>query len=551
MKSIELENLRAIRKSGKIELNNLNVFLGANSTGKSTILRFFPLIKQTLSRNNDTPLLWYDPEGVDFGSFMESVFAKDHKNSISYTFGFENIDIDLVETSFFEQILNYHFIENESLQKNGFYHGYVSYRFKKDHHTENIIDDVSVKITINGDQNVDKNDDKYVGITVLFNNNEIEFDIKNSCIKIEDRLITFPKDIQFQPVGHFHNLMPDIILTSKSGKEKDRLVEVILKRLAEIMFENIDPRISTENKMMLLLSLKYSSNKNEFLERAIKKTKSKTLQKTFIENLDYIYDHFTILSALFSIHQLNEILQETFLNISYIAPIRATAERYYRVQGLSVLDVDSMGTNVPMILNTMSPSERRNWKTWTRQHFNMEFDTFQEGGHIAINVKKNDDEMYNLADTGFGYSQILPVLLVIWKQKSYKNKSRRKKRFFRDYNVFDESENEKNIIIIEQPELHLHPAMQAKIADMLIEIIKSYPQIQFIIETHSVEIMNRIGQHIEYNNASKKPLNLEEKINIFLVNPLSDDSKNVVQTSYDSEGIIEKWPVGFLSGGIL
>lgn len=50
MKSITIENLRSITSSGELPLNNLNIFLGANSTGKSSILRFFPLIKQTISR---------------------------------------------------------------------------------------------------------------------------------------------------------------------------------------------------------------------------------------------------------------------------------------------------------------------------------------------------------------------------------------------------------------------------------------------------------------------------------------------------------------------
>lgn len=48
MKSIRIKNLRSIEDSQNIQINKCNFFIGANGTGKSSILRFFPLIKQTI-----------------------------------------------------------------------------------------------------------------------------------------------------------------------------------------------------------------------------------------------------------------------------------------------------------------------------------------------------------------------------------------------------------------------------------------------------------------------------------------------------------------------
>jgi predicted ATPase len=47
-------------------------------------------------------------------------------------------------------------------------------------------------------------------------------------------------------------------------------------------------------------------------------------------------------------------------------------------------------------------------------------------------------------------------------------------------------------IIIEEPEANLHPNLQSKLADVFVEIIKYYPEINFIIETHSEYMIRRL-----------------------------------------------------------
>ena len=68
MKSIQVKNFRSFQDSGKIEFNDVNLFLGKNSSGKSSILRLFPLFKQSILHELRGPFMWYD-ETYDFGSF--------------------------------------------------------------------------------------------------------------------------------------------------------------------------------------------------------------------------------------------------------------------------------------------------------------------------------------------------------------------------------------------------------------------------------------------------------------------------------------------------
>ncbi|MFB8605678.1 AAA family ATPase [Enterococcus casseliflavus] len=539
MDSLELKNLRAIQNSGELELNNLNLFLGANSTGKSTILRFFPLIRQTLARNNNSPILWYDSEGVDFGSFKESVYSEDESKDISFKFTFKDMDIAF-SSDILLGALRAHLKKRDKSSLSSNYFFYISFdNIEK----ENIMKSIAFEVAINKDE--------YTKIEVSLNSKTIEFDLKNSTININGK--TIASDISFVVNTNSPKIIPELYYEPKdSDKKRYPLEKLIGEKLMSSMLEKTNPKISIEALYRFVTSLKYYENRETFEEKSLSGVSQKTIQHTFKNNIESIYDYFTIFNILCIIKETNSNLSRFFENISYIAPVRATAERYYRIQGLSVFDVDSMGSNVPMILNSMSSKDRTEWQKWTKENFNIEFETKKSMGHSAIQVKATNGEKHNLADTGFGFSQILPVLLTVWKRLTRKQPDSSANYPYRHSHEYRKNDNKyESLIIIEQPELHLHPAMQAQLADMLIKIIIEHPTIRFIIETHSVVIMNRIGQHIEKDNANIKNHKLEEKINVFLVNPSETGKKNVTFTSFDKEGIIQEWPVGFLSGGIL
>ena len=76
-----------------------------------------------------------------------------------------------------------------------------------------------------------------------------------------------------------------------------------------------------------------------------------------------------------------------------------------------------------------------------------------------------------LTDVGFGVSQVLPVLTEC---------------YFAD---------EGSTLILEQPEAHLHPKVQAELADVLIDVVKNR-NIQIILESHSEHLLHRLQRRI-------------------------------------------------------
>lgn len=89
MKSIEIKNMRCLKDTGIIELPPITILVGENSSGKSTFLRSFPLLKQSFCKRKNGPILWtgdYD-DYVDFGSFSETI-TRDSSRDISFRFEF-------------------------------------------------------------------------------------------------------------------------------------------------------------------------------------------------------------------------------------------------------------------------------------------------------------------------------------------------------------------------------------------------------------------------------------------------------------------------------
>ena len=141
----------------------------------------------------------------------------------------------------------------------------------------------------------------------------------------------------------------------------------------------------------------------------------------------------------------------------------------------------------------------------------------------------------NMVDIGFGYTQLLPIVAIIWKS------------IYMDFERKDGQKIKHELLIVmEQPELHLHPRFQARFADLLTEMI-SYcknekKDIRFIIETHSEIILNKIGENIALEKFDR------EDTNVVLFNAKGENMEKYVEIStYSKDGFLTNWPMGFFA----
>lgn len=216
----------------------------------------------------------------------------------------------------------------------------------------------------------------------------------------------------------------------------------------------------------------------------------------------------------------------------YITPLRAAADRYYRIKNISISELDPNGSNLAMFLHAKSKEELRKISNWIYEDFGFGIEISANHGHASIYILDIDNqEKINITDTGFGISQILPILIEIWEQLKSKSAISR---------VFSIP----SIIIIEQPELHLHPRMQFKTGELFCKAIRIAREnkidLRIIIETHSKEIIDSIGKSIEKETITK------DDASIYIVDKRNDI--NLKESKFDKSGYLTEWPYGFFDG---
>lgn len=246
-----------------------------------------------------------------------------------------------------------------------------------------------------------------------------------------------------------------------------------------------------------------------------------------IYKLCFIYDCFDSIDDYIGVY---------FRQVHYIAPLRATAERYYRLRNLAVDEVDYQGKNLPIFINSLTATQLAKFQAWTDEQFGFKIEIDKSRGHLSLLIQlRGSDKKINLSDTGFGYSQVLPIITQMWELSALPKNA---------YPYYRSSSMIPLVIAIEQPELHLHPAIQARLAKAFIACIdlarKNKRELQLIIETHSETIVNYFGRAIERGLLNKDDVSL-----ILFEKNMGDSYTTVHKSFYDRDGYLHDWPYGF------
>ncbi|WP_405570197.1 AAA family ATPase [Winogradskyella sp. Asnod2-B02-A] len=158
------------------------------------------------------------------------------------------------------------------------------------------------------------------------------------------------------------------------------------------------------------------------------------------------------------------------------------------------------------------------------------------GQASIINVfEKGIKKPINIADKGFGAGQIFTILLKI-AQKINEKKVILKKNFY-----FPQISDANQVVIIEEPEANLHPALQSKLTDLFLDTYTRFG-VRFVIETHS-EYMLRQSQNCVKGLIEKQKCDVK---NIPFGVYYFDENKGPYKMQYDEEGkFIEDFGSGF------
>ncbi len=241
------------------------------------------------------------------------------------------------------------------------------------------------------------------------------------------------------------------------------------------------------------------------------------------------------------VQELNLIHEKLFRSIFYLGPLRNRAERLYSWTGIEPESVGYSGENtVAAILaahnHKISLGYRQPAKPFEEiialklkdmeliENFKVNPISEQRQEYEVKIRTKGSKDWVDLPDVGFGVSQVLPVLVQC---------------FYAPPN---------SIIIMEQPEIHLHPGAQAALADVMIDVINSRENgknrnIQLIIETHSEHFLRRLQRRIAENKVS------QEKVSAYFAS-VSKMPAKLDPLQIDEFGNILNWPEHFFGDEI-
>lgn len=136
---------------------------------------------------------------------------------------------------------------------------------------------------------------------------------------------------------------------------------------------------------------------------------------------------------------------------------------------------------------------------------------------LSIEVKPHGlDSFFPLSSVGIGVSQLVPVLVQCLLTKPG------------------------SVILLEQPELHLHPALQQRLADFFIAMVRSGRQL--IVETHSEYMLSRLRRRI-VEDPDDELLDLAKVV--FAERDRETGLSSYREVELSPLGAIEEWPAGF------
>jgi predicted ATPase len=487
MLSLHIKNLRSIKDSTRIDLRPLTLVVGRNSAGKSTLLRVLPLLRQSVERRTSGPLLWFG-DLVDFGSFNDAVRRGAEKREIELEFG---IELPSRAGRFGEQT------RPES---------------------------VPSRITL-----VIGNGDRQPSITRLgFRCGEDAAELRLSADGTVETAVARGESVDLLKIA------------AKYGRDRTPF--------SNFSLGDADPETAGEGVVEALRPFmveEEDANELQHLAQALDWTAPPHRPALInrIENwlgrngeageatAQRLYDALFVRDLARTIAEALQALAAEASAVAYLGPFRDPPRRHYRVNELAMDVIDADGSNTAMVIRSLSPEAREDLSAWLTGHLGFGVEVKDTDAHVQIQVTEGTRPAANLIDVGFGVSQLLPVAVQLWLLMNPRDGVPPTFRTF----------------VMEQPELHLHPAHQARLGTLLASAAATLAQVRtdesprtLMVETHSADLVEAVGRAIFEGTL---PADAAQVVVVEKDDATGDSTVRVA--TFDECGELQNWPAGF------
>ena len=553
LREYRLTNFKAFGETVTIPIRPLTLIFGANSSGKSSIFQSLLLLKQTLeeAKNPNTALL---PKGslVDLGTYRD--FVHRHETDRNFEFGayFDLEGTDALPPLVREVIegacvtnteLTVQFSSEEKKplrldlatgdQKQAIISYHPARRYRQSEIEERIATlrdeqgDLIERIVALSEENK-KEEVKAVGPELVRVNEQLRHNSK------------LLEEVEVKPDSEIwrrwwectksyirEEIDKEEVWLYGGGDEKDEFFE----KLEDYQFEDALKDIGNASNSSTIVYKNFlpKSHNRKYIGSPFQVSYfySSYPEDEYIDGLDI---------SSFTLHVCSTF-RRLFEDLVYLGPLRRHPERHYEFSGDTTEYVGQSGEYLPSILfegqelveQANSDLERLGVK------YQVKLDKLQYEDKSPSNVfslRLVDTETgidASLRDVGFGIGQVLPIVV----------QSRLSK---------------KKTLLIEQPEIHLHPAHQAELGDMFIRSALGEQHNTLLLETHSEHLLLRIMRRMRETSTGKLPEGAipvrPEDVAVLFVE--SDGSQSIVREMPLNErgDLVKAWPGGFFEEGL-
>lgn len=556
--AIELENFKGVGERVRIELAPITLLFGANSAGKSTILQALQYVREVLERRNANPdRTLHGGDFVDLGGFHNLVHQRDPKLRIGI-----KLELELNRASLPDLVPD-SFDEWQTFDEDV----WEFYNLLQE--TKNLTESVSIELKI-GWSNV-RQSALVLGYEVGINGELLvqitsSEDGRDASIKINKQNPVFLRYHTQAEIDAGAAILFD--LSTPTSSENDESVPLHSPADISKNADDDNEEYSVYNSILYTLSEanleKPGQGFRQWLhgfDGALPKLEpllyTPTGGATGAEAV-YIAREFTAFLSSMTVGPA-VLIRNQLRNLRYLGPIRNVPTRDFDAaltpdearwadgtsawEMLLTADAALVGEvsdwmSSPDKLATGYEVERREYsevdpaildllvraadgETYAARITN-EINELPRKRRIRL-IEQHSGLTVQPRDVGIGISQVLPVVVAALEPSA-------------------------SLVAIEQPELHIHPAVQVGLGDLLIKGSKEHG-ISFLVETHSEHLILRLLRRIRETSEGELPAGFPAvSADILSVLYVGRGEKGVTITplSVDETGeFAERWPKGF------
>lgn len=580
-----LNNFKSINQQKELHFRPLTIFTGANSSGKSTILQSILLVTQTLQDQIESRSIVLNGWFKKFGTYSDIVFHREDERNIEIGFEIEDddnysldylrftrvhSDIDNAECRFVissegKKESLYPILKELKISSHGSSTGHKATELTVVHNPDRTEKELEV---IEQCKSVDS-DDNYFDYKAIIRGTSVQFAYTDSrkwksigCSLshfLPENIVRYNTEKEYMK-----EKLKDYLTYNRgnryclSGKDERVLTPLLRDKAIEIV-RNLRENgkladVDDARYERFLDTLSKDFNLQEFYA-LFKKSALNVEEKQFyinslLENLGGLPQKYIIDMDPVDFNHPGPTFIKNFFSrrIKYLGPLREEPKSLYPLETSNTpMELGLKGENTAAvyennkkrIIDYVDPSYFENgavgepkilsgrlseavakWLVYLGVASRIITDDRGKTGHELKIMNELKDMRQDLTHVGVGVSQVLPILVMAFLA------------------------GKGDVVILEQPELHLHPKVQTRLADFFVSMTRLGKQC--LIETHSEYFINRLRLLV----AKADDTQIADDTMIYFVEKDHEQGfSKCREITINKYGKIAEWPDGFFDEG--